>query len=396
MADTRNTTIRRRFTAVLALTAPVGALAAAVACLPDLAAIAAEDAPFEAGAPPFRGCGDGIIETLDDGGDAGESCDPGSDASVPGCERCRITCEGALDPVSHHCYFLADAATSYGQAATNCGQRAHVVTFASDDEVALVNRVAVDPAGYWIGLARSPLVLGAYQANRTEEPGFPYLPLLATGPSGAGPCPGCFGIGADPEAGVFPLADVDASETLADTACVASRGGTWFRVPCNSGPVRSTVCEREPPGARAQDCIGGFCFSLPQTHGQKTYLVAVSAADPDTAALTCGGLDGGSLVVLATSQEREQLAHEIVLRYPNETPELWIGLVDDGGVWSWEDGVAADAATGRPLPWGNAQPKAGAGARAFVRVGVGAYDTQLAHADDAKTPRLYVCQRPAP
>lgn len=402
MAGTANTKNPRRaassrlrpLAGVLALPLVLAALAAGGACLPDLAAIPAEDASFEGGAAPFRGCGDGIIETLDDGGDAGESCDPGTDASVTGCESCQLTCkDGELDPVSQHCYFVAGSDTSYGAAAQRCKDlRAHVVTFASDAEVTIVSKVAADAAGYWVGLARTPLLLGAYQANRTEEPGFPYPPLT-TAPSAAGPCPGCFGVGAD--AGVFPLADVDASDTATDTSCVASRDGSWFRVPCNSGPSRSTVCEREPAGARAQDCIGGFCFSLPQTVGQKTYLVVVSATDPETAAQSCSGLDGGSLVVFTTREEREQLAHEIVTRYPEESPQLWIGLAEDAGTWVWEDGLVAEPASGRPLPWGNAQPEAGAGARAFMRVGVGSYDTQLAYTDDTKAPRLYVCQRPA-
>lgn len=385
----------RPFRALFVLSALTGAFAAAVACLPNLADISDDGASFEAGTAPLRGCGDGIIETLDDGGDAGESCDPGTDASVTGCASCQITCEGELDPSSHHCYFVAGADTSYGAAATRCkDQRAHVVTFSSDDEVARVGKVALDPSGYWIGLARSSLLLGAYQANRTEEPGFPY-PLLTSAPSATGPCPGCYGVGAD--AGVFPLADVDASDTLTDTSCVASRSGAWFRVPCNSGPSRATVCEREPSGARAQDCVGGFCFSLPQTRGDKTYLVVVSAADPETAAQNCGGLDRGSLVVLETSQEREQLAHEIVTRYPDESQQLWIGLVQDGGTWVWEDGVTAEPSSGgRALPWGNAQPEGGPGARAYLRVGAAAYDTQLAYAGDGtKARRLYVCQRPA-
>jgi hypothetical protein len=377
---------------VLAVLAVTAALAAAGACLPNLVAVGGEDASFEGGVVPFRGCGDGIIETLDDGGDAGESCDPGGDASVTGCNGCQITCEGGeLDPSSQHCYFAAGADTSYGAAASRCRDlRAHVVTLSSDEEVALVGRVALDPRGYWVGLARSSLLLGAYESNRVEEPGFPAPPLTGA-PAAGGPCAGCFGLGAD--AGVFPLAPgVDASDNQADTSCVASSGGAWFQVPCNSGPSRATVCEREPAGARAQDCIGGLCFSLPQTRGVKTYLVVVSAADPETAAASCSGLDGGSLVVLATSQEREQLAHEIVTRYPDEVSELWIGVVDDGGAWVWEDGVALGA---RPAPWGNAQPDGGgAGARAFLRVGARAYDTQLAYADQT-TPRLYVCQRPA-
>jgi hypothetical protein len=375
----------------------LAALAAAGACLPDLAELPSEVGPLEAGAASFRGCGDGIIETLDDGGDAGESCDPGSDASLAGCEGCQITCEGALDPLSHHCYFAAGTDSSYGGAATRCkDRRAHLVTISSADEAARVTAVA-SGSSHWIGLARSALLLGAYQANRPEEPGFPYPPLRV--PAAAGPCPGCFGVGAD--AGVFPLADVDASDPQADTSCVAAQGERWFRVPCTSGPDRVTLCEREPTGARERPCIGAYCFSVPQTSGAKTYLLVGSMTEPDVAAETCREL-GGSLVVFATNAEREQVVHEILERYPDEPQQLWIGLVRDAGTWVWEDGVLADAEGGRPRPWGNAEPRepsdagpaAGQGARAFIRVGVSAYDTQLAQADNGpRTPRGYICER---
>ena len=130
-----------------------------------------------------------------------------------------------------------------------------------------------------------------------------------------GPCPGCFGVGAD--AGTFPLADVDASDTTIDTSCVASRGGTWFRVPCSGAITRPTICEREPAGVRGQACGNdGICFTVAQTSGEKTYLVAVSPADPETADTTCRFLDGGSLVVFDSREEREQLAHEIVAAQP--------------------------------------------------------------------------------
>lgn len=375
---------------MLGLPLAIAGVAAAGACLPDLAAIPGGGASLEGGAAPFRGCGDGIIATLDDGGDAGESCDPGEpDADVPGCRTCTIVCEGALDPRSGHCYFAAGEDATYTGARTRCrSARAHVVTLASDEEVAVVRTVATDDdAGYWLGLSRDPTLV-AYTADRPEEPGFPSAP--ATAGASVPSCEGCFGIGAD--AGVFPIADVDA----ADTPCIASRGGTWFQVAC-SGASRPTICEREPVGTRAQDCIGGFCFTLPRTAGDKTYLVAVSATDPETAAQSCAGLDGGSLVVLGTREEREQLAHEIAARYPDLVDQqLWIGLVEDGGAWTWEDGVAAAQGASRPLPWGNAQPDGGPGARAYMRLVSTAYDTQLAYADDgARTPRLYICQRAA-
>jgi hypothetical protein len=373
-----------------------GALLAAGACLPDLATIAGTDASVESLA---QGCGDGIIATLDDGGDAGESCDPGADAQVPGCRACQITCEGTLDPKTGHCYFAAGADTSYVAARTRCkAERAHVVTLASAEEAKLLAQISADESGYWVGLSRKESdLLGAYGPpnERPEEPGFAYP--KASDPAARGPCAGCFGVGAERDAGTFPLTDVDASDTTVDTSCVASRGGTWFQVPCSGTSTRPTICEREPEGVRAQACGNdGFCFTLPQTAGVKSYLVAVSPADPETADTTCRFLDGGSLVVLDSREEREQLAHEIYAFYPDREQQLWIGLHADGGTWAWDDGVIAASGAARPLPWGNAQPAAPANARAFLRVNATTYDTQLAYADDGGGgARLFICQRPA-
>jgi hypothetical protein len=376
------------------LTLAISGVLAAAACLPDLAAIPADE-PLEAAVAPFEGCGDGVIATLDDGGDAGESCDPGGDAQVPGCRGCRIACEGTLDPESGHCYFVSGVDESYALAAARCkAERAHVVTFASNDEISLVNDIA--SSGYWVGLSiQSADLLGAYgpPAERVEEPGFPVPSAASTAASG--PCEGCFGVGAD--AGVFPLADPADVDASSEPSCVASQGGSaWFRVPCDrKGLTRTTVCEREPAGLRGKICGNdGICLTVARTAGVKTYLVTVSAADPETAATTCGFLDSGSLVVFDSREEREQLAHEIFARYPDNEQQLWIGLAADGGTWSWDDGVSA-ADPRRPPAWGNAQPAGVTSARAFIRVNAGAaYDRQLAYADDGgRAPRLFICQQ---
>jgi hypothetical protein len=184
---------------------------------------------------------------------------------------------------------------------------------------------------------------------------------------------------------------------MIDTSCVASRSGTWFRVPCSGAITRPTICEREPVGVRSQACGNdGFCFTVPQTAGQKTYLLSVSPADPDTADMTCRFLDGGSLVIFDSREEREQLAHELYARDSFRAQPVWIGLHAEGGTWSWDDGVVATADAGRPLPWGNGQPTSASDGRALITVGdQTAYDTQLAHADDSGAPRLFICQRPA-
>jgi hypothetical protein len=417
-ANTANTENRRQRRAAparsllavaVALLAPA-AIAAAAACLPDLAAIVTEDASLESGSVThFTGCGDGIIATLDDGGDAGESCDPGAaavqaDADVPGCTaQCQLRCEGTIDPTSGHCYFVAGTSETYGNANTLCTlAKAHIVTFASNAEAELVNtQVAPDAPTYWVGLSQNAAFGSAYFANQPDEPG--YAP-----PSGAA-CTGCFGIG--DTGGIF-ASEVEAGTTpcLATSAPAGatSTARTWLQVACDrtdGGAVtrsRTTICEREPIGARAQDCIGGFCFTLARTAGSKRYLAVVAPTDPDTAQQVCSGLDGGSLVTFGSREEREQLAREIRFHYPVDPEEIYIGLVEDGGSWTWDDGVVADvdAASTRPSPWGNAQPStsaAASGARAYMRLATsGAYDTQLAYADDGTKPaRIYVCQRRA-
>jgi hypothetical protein len=121
----------------------------------------------------------------------------------------------------------------------------------------------------------------------------------------------------------------------------------------------------------------------------------VAATDPDNAEAACSGLDGGSLVVFGSREEREQLAHEIRARYPEDVDQqLWIGLAEDGGTWTWDDGHPAIDG-GYPMPWGNAQPITVPGARAYMHLATNVlYDTQLAYADDGtKAPRLYICQR---
>ncbi|AKU99563.1 hypothetical protein AKJ09_06227 [Labilithrix luteola] len=367
----------------LAITLVAAAFAVAIvgACLPDLE-VPPPATLSEAGvSSSSRGCGDGLIETLDDGGDAGESCDPG-EAGARGCEDCRITCEGTLDPVSGHCYFLGGAESSYKDALATCDQaQAHVVTFSSTAEAALVDTVA-GGSPYWVGLAYNDAELSAYAPANREEPG-------AARARESGPCPGCFAIGI--EAGTLPASDGGAA-----VDCVASDHGQWIQVPCESAPF-AAICEREPIGLRMQSCAGGYCFTLPATVGRKTYLLVVSMDTAEQAALTCASLEGGSLVRFDSREEREQLAHEITARFPGEPQlEFWIGMRNDGGVWNWDDGDAS-----RPPPWGDGEPaEAAPGTRAYVSISAGEvppYDTQLAHTDKGPAQVLrYVCERPAP
>ncbi|MBX3189460.1 MAG: hypothetical protein KF819_20720 [Labilithrix sp.] len=351
-------------------------VAFASSCLPDLAAIPPDDASFA-----FRGCGDGVIEALEDGGDAGESCDPG-DADVQGCSSCKITCEGTLLP-NGHCYFLTGESDRYEIAVQECAsQRAHVVTVGSLEEAERVRALAGERA-HWVGLLYNGS-LSAFGSANVAEPGVPLAPA-------SGPCEGCFVVGAD-GGELPPVAELDAGRL----DCVVATASGWKRAEC-SGSSYATICEREPPGRRASfDCIGGSCFNVAATAGEKIYFVVSSPSDPASAESSCALFAGGSLVVLRSADEREQLAREILERSPVQglTQTYWIGLSSDAGAWTWADGVAADGDGGRPLPWGDRQPSADGGAYGYMRLGL-VYDTQLAFADDpAGAPRAYICQRP--
>jgi hypothetical protein len=370
-----------------------GALAAAAACLPDPDNVVAADAasvPDAALAPLGPDCGDGVIETLDDGGDAGESCDPG-DAGFPGCVNCQWTCPpgGVIDDAGGHCYFLAGVSANLDVALNACRNHAHVVTLASAREAALVSALT-DGGPYWVGISVDSTTLDYLPEGRTDSPGYP-------GNAGER-CTGCFG-GAN--GGVLAPLDGGASGN-----CVASVDGGWFKVPCFDGGVEfSTVCEREPPGERATYCLGPFCTTLPATAGAKRYVIDLTEVSAEQAAHACEGYRDGGLVTLSTPEEREELARELELLVPPEDADgglvtAWIGLhLEDGG-WTWDDGVPASA---RPLPWGENQPTSAGAGRAFLRLWQSsppnfAFDTQLVANDDGDDAgaRFFICQRSPP
>lgn len=362
-------------------------------CLPELTPIPPVEAGTEAGEVlPSSYCGDGIIATLDDGGDAGESCDPG-DASVLGCRNCQTECEGTPDPTTGHCYFVLPAqAATYNTALSACrAANAHVVTLGTSEEIAFVAEKVAAGRAHWVGL-NVENIFQAYKSASDLEPGFPSVPTT-------GPCEGCFALSG--EGGIIaPEAD--------GGFCVASRpteaGTSWSALGCSGAAQLTTICEREPEGMRTTSCIGGFCFNLVATAGKKTYLLGVDTLTAAEANETCRSLDdvdaGGRsrLAVFETIAEREAIAREIILRYPtDQETTYWIGVsTDDAGTWAWDDGLAvADAGTRRP-PWGDKQPvsiDAGAPARAFMRI-ASIYDVSLAYADsDATSRRRYLCER---
>lgn len=361
------------------------AVGAVNACLPELEALPV--VPAEGGSPTeVTGCGDGIIATNDDGGDAGESCDPGSGAAN-GCNKdCTISCAGVVGP-SGHCYFLADP-SDYEQALKNCNTvGGHVVTIGSENEAALVARVA-DGGTYRVGLLLDDnLSIVAYKTPLfVEEPGWP-----GTRTS----CPGCLAFGAN-DAGEFaPLVP----DSGTDHRClVAGPDGQWLQVACKDSDAGvATICEREPVGQRSQSCGGPLCTTLPSTAGKKRYVVSISPATATQADEFCRSYPGGSLVVFDSREEREELAREIRQLVPasQQNPVLtaWIGLAKTDDRWQWADGVdSLDG--GRPAPWANTQPAPTGKGRAYMRLDVTAFDTQLAIAgDDDSASRLFICQR---
>lgn len=361
---------------LFALATFAAALLLAAACLPDLAAFPdGPDAADAAVATQGLTCGDGVIDTPDDGGDGGESCDPG-DASTAGCEDCRFTCSGGIDDAGH-CYFFADPTATYTLANSACrGANGHVVTFASEREAAFVSALAGDAGPYWVGLENSGERGGYAPPSGVYEPGWP---------SSGDRCAGCFARGTD--AGAFDLAPGEDAGAL-DT-CLVATDGRWLRVGCNGTTVRTTLCEREPIGQRMYPCGGLLCTTLPPTAASKRYVVWPSAAAADEARDVCASLDGGSLVIFDSPEEREQLARELRERFQLPV-EVWIGLSNADAGWVWDDGRSVDAG---PLPWGDGEPSAPTG-RAFMRIDDDRFDTQLARVDSTGAPRVFVCQRP--
>lgn len=357
------------------------ALLVGAACLPDLDAFpdAPETSILEPSPSPY--CGDGVIETLEDGGVTGETCDPGDAAtSTAGCENCQITCAGTLDRASGHCYFLADPSAKYQEALEYCRHAgAHVVTIGNPDEARFVD--TLDAGEYWIGLAERPDLDNNYWTpNGVGEPGWP---------SSGTTCSGCFARAGD--AGLF--AAEPGAPDAGPTTCLVAQGSSWLTAPC-AGPVkRSTLCEREPLGSRIEVCGGLLCTTLllPDA-GAKRYVIWPSAVTADEAFKTCkNSYDGGSLVMFDSREEREYLMREIAQRLGTDDVQIWIGLAQSANGWAWDDDAG-----GRPSPWGDGEPS-GQGARAFVVLNENQYDTQLAQTDpsapqDAK--RFFVCQRP--
>lgn len=373
-----------------------GAVLAAFACIPDLPAggsavlEASVDAPTvdveaEAGPPPSPPrCRDGIIQL-----DRGEQCDPGGnlpadaapDVTYLGCNSsCQFVCPGFLWPMNNHCYTVDIRMASIidQQASMDCegiGANAHVVTFASEAELGAVV-AALDAGTFWVGF--EPALSGVNQ----------YTSLALFEPGWSPTCPGCFAHTADANA-PLPGATQGCVESFSDL------DASWQQYPCSDGGKIHVVCEREPTGFLSEKCDAGVCIDLVWTHSQKRYVYVATKLAGDEAETQCAAL-GGTLVVLQSRDEREQLWHE--LGHLGGTPpgSIWIGLSRQGTEWIWDDDAAVDAYA---PPWGDKQPSGNA-SRAYLLQTLmppAPLDTTLGRNDEnVVSTKLYsVCQIPA-
>lgn len=355
------------------------------ACIPDLPSGAVGGLDALPDASPSPHCGDGIVQLS-----LGEQCDPGivaADGATPavGCSaRCQVSCaHGVHWSRNDHCYVdLQPAALSIDDAVNRCAQAGmHVVTFASDEELATVVS-GLDAGAFWVGMYEG---LNKFDSVTTLEPAWQ---------------PGCDGCFVHTPAPGQPLPGADASP-----ACVeglSDLDASWQQVPCATlRRLYHVICEWEPTalsaGRLSQPCEGGVCFDLRFTFGSKHYVYVKESAGADYAQQQCASL-GGTLVVLQSRDEREQLWKELARMSGVGLPgAFWIGLsiLDGGADWAWADDAAVDA---YPPPWALRQPREG-GARAFAYQNGGTppqVDETLAHVDVVTTGYYpYVCQLPA-
>jgi hypothetical protein len=376
-------------------------MAQGAACIPDLPT---DDPP--ARSTSTETCGDSVIDL-----DAGEQCDPGpgaGDAGLGGCSpACQMDCEGGLTWVrNNHCYQWVSAGASPLQAVSGSANalcqrlNGHVVTFASEAEFRAVGPL-VDAGLFWVGLSADP----------TSSPGAViYRPVTQSlrEPGWSRNCPGCFAHTVDASAplAVYPGVPSDGGPA----SCVVASADPqepWQQFPCAVAatmrhylPLPGVVCEREPLGRLSRPCEAGTCFDLVATHGSKHYVYESAPVSANQARSGCLAL-GGRLVVLQSSDEREQLWHELA-QLTIEPFAVWIGLSLVGTpanrrqlVWQWDDNTAADA---YPTEWGVGQPLAtnytNSSTRAFLweqQQQLPNSDNTLAH-NDQNGPLPYVCE----
>jgi hypothetical protein len=276
-----------------------------------------------------------------------------------------------LDPASNHCYFVVPggASTSVDDSAQACAAAAaHLVQIVSDREMGVV--ASGSPYdGYWIGLRKAVLSASYTPVDTTTiEPGW------------TSTCSGCYGR-IDADAGGFEC--LTASK-VADA--------DWSHMGCTQKPGsgKVTLCEQEPPGHRTAPCMGDkVCFSVPSTLagvvGGKTkrYVFVPSVITYADAVQTCGKL-GASLLVYDSREEREEVAAAVA----SMATDFWLDLDRDKDAgWTWDSGLDASEV------WGTNEPITRNGTHAYVVIGPGKLDSELAHVAGDSEQHYVICQQ---
>jgi hypothetical protein len=365
-----------------------GAFALAVACIPDLPAPA--DQPPDADDEPTT-CGDGITQLGQH-----EQCDPGvdiaPDSSYQFCSsNCTVDCptNGFVWSKNNHCYQAPTKAASYDLAVSACsllGGGTHLATFASEEELqaTLSYFAAREVRGpFWIGLTSK------YSPTADD-----YTEPIPNEPGWSPTCTGCFAHGAPLGA---PLSTPD-SGVGADGQCIEGFFGSdasWQKYSCDGGRIWA-LCEREPHGTTVAPCEGGLCLDIPFTYPDKHYLYVGRPSNADGASQYCAA-HGGSLVVLQSRDEREQLWYELAhgIALPNSSLTIWIGLSSVDGGWIWDDDAGVND---YPPPWADTYPlptPEGGSRAALVQSSVNPqpFDTTLAqNGIDTDEVNPFLCQ----
>jgi hypothetical protein len=332
-------------------------------------------------------CGDGYIDL---GGF--EQCDPPSPGKCN--PDCTMQCAGGMVwGHNNHCYVLIDASAtdlspSVGTANGWCqsnGLGGHVVTFASDDEFRAVADYALDAglgqAPFWVGLL-DVMHMAHYTSINDYEPGW------------SAACPGCYAHLAD-GATTFPSGGT--GEYCLE-AFASAQASSWRALKCSGAAKTNIVCEREPNAAQSTPCDAGeTCIDLQATYAHKRYVYHDVPSSPGQAAQSCAA-EGGRLVVLRSSEEREQLWYQLQ-GLATKPQAFWIGLSltntpTEAGVaqWTWEDGMPAQS---YPSEWARSEPfavEAGDAARAYLAHLWDTSDDTLAHDETPSTPLPFVCE----
>jgi hypothetical protein len=269
-----------------------------------------------------------------------------------------------------------------------CSPGGHVVTFASDEEFEAVTGAlgSSDDGGpywFWVGMRAHLLGLGDNHYDAVIVPRYE--------PGWSPDCSGCYAR-ATGDGGDFAHNDAGNGGD-----CVRSRAAPsvpyWEKYACLGAPKMRVICEHEPEEAQLIPTTQGlFSFDLVSTYGKKSYvyddLMPMTEANAEATCVTLGG----TLVVLESPEEREQLWKQLSL---TSATHVWIGLATTDGGWAWGDEAGADP-DAYPSVWAIGEPADGGTRRAYLALtDQHPVDTTLAHTEPLGPPNPgVVCQLP--